>query len=96
MTYANASKEQIKQFNESGFIVIKKAINPTHKGALTPWHQDEAYWGRNYPDAGITCWMPFHKVTVENGCMEFIQAGHLTARHPIDPMGIFLENGEKH
>ena len=28
MTYASASKEQIKQFNESGFIVIKKAINP--------------------------------------------------------------------
>ena len=28
MTYPSAGKEQIKQFNESGFIVIKKAINP--------------------------------------------------------------------
>ena len=166
MTYPNASKEQIKQFNESGFIVIQKAIEPNdlnylesicdkiindpkgnnardwawdegslderkfliiqrsrlndiwpeimiapwrvwatefasslmgaeveftydqflakppRKGALTPWHQDEAYWGQNYPDAGITCWMPFHNVTIKNGCMEFIQAGHLDGIHP--------------
>ena len=42
----------------------------------TLWHQDEAYWGRNLDDKGITCWMPFHDVDVSNGCMHFIDRGH--------------------
>jgi phytanoyl-CoA hydroxylase len=42
----------------------------------TEWHQDEAYWGRNLDDKGITCWMPFHDVDVGNGCMHFIDGGH--------------------
>lgn len=48
-------------------------------GASVPtlWHQDEGYWGRNLDDKGITCWMPFHDVDVSNGCMHFIDAGHL-------------------
>ncbi len=47
------------------------------KSVPTDWHQDEAYWGRNLDDKGITCWMPFHDVGVENGCMHFIDRGHL-------------------
>ena len=50
---------------------------PPGKGATTPWHQDEGYWGRHYADGGITCWMPFHDVSPENGCLEFVHAGHL-------------------
>src|SRR5204862_7991436 len=46
------------------------------KNAPTPWHQDEGYWGRNLDDAGITCWMPFHDVGEENGCMRFVDGGH--------------------
>jgi phytanoyl-CoA hydroxylase len=42
----------------------------------TLWHQDEAYWGRNLGDQGITCWMPFHDVDPRNGCMHFIDRGH--------------------
>jgi phytanoyl-CoA hydroxylase len=42
----------------------------------TLWHQDEAYWGRNLDEKGITCWMPFHDVDVRNGCMHFIDGGH--------------------
>jgi phytanoyl-CoA hydroxylase len=49
---------------------------PPLKGAKTFWHQDEAYWGRNLDDRGITCWMPFHDVSIENGCMQFIDGGH--------------------
>ncbi len=49
---------------------------PPLRGAKTFWHQDEAYWGRNLDDRGITCWMPFHDVSVENGCMQFIDGGH--------------------
>ena len=43
----------------------------------TYWHQDEGYWGRNLDDKGITCWMPLHDVDERNGCMHFIDGGHL-------------------
>jgi phytanoyl-CoA hydroxylase len=49
---------------------------PPREGARTPWHQDEGYWGRNLDERGITCWMPFHDVDVENGCMHFVPGGH--------------------
>jgi phytanoyl-CoA hydroxylase len=49
---------------------------PPREGARTPWHQDEGYWGRNLGERGITCWMPFHDVDVENGCMHFVPGGH--------------------
>ncbi|MGH3301508.1 MAG: phytanoyl-CoA dioxygenase family protein [Streptosporangiaceae bacterium] len=59
---------------------------PPVTGAQTFWHQDEAYWGRNLDNRGITCWMPFHDVSIENGCMQFIDRGHnegvLTHRRP--------------
>ena len=49
---------------------------PPHNDAPTYWHQDEAYWGRNLDEKGITCWMPFHDVDESNGCMHFIDGGH--------------------
>ncbi|HEY8122209.1 MAG TPA: phytanoyl-CoA dioxygenase family protein [Myxococcota bacterium] len=49
---------------------------PPREGARTPWHQDEGYWGRNLEERGITCWMPFHDVSVENGCMHFVPGAH--------------------
>ncbi|MFI5315546.1 MAG: phytanoyl-CoA dioxygenase family protein [Myxococcota bacterium] len=49
---------------------------PPAEGARTPWHQDEGYWGRNLDERGITCWMPFHAVDVENGCMHFVPGAH--------------------
>jgi len=49
---------------------------PPHNEAPTHWHQDEGYWGRNLENRGITCWMPFHDVDVNNGCMHFIDGGH--------------------
>jgi ectoine hydroxylase-related dioxygenase (phytanoyl-CoA dioxygenase family) len=59
---------------------------PPGFGAATPWHQDEGYWGRALFDKGITCWMPFHDVDIQNGCMHFIRGGHklgvLTHRQP--------------
>jgi phytanoyl-CoA hydroxylase len=48
-------------------------------GTSTPtyWHQDEAYWGRNLFDRGVTGWIPLQDVDVGNGCMHFIDRGHL-------------------
>ena len=49
---------------------------PPREGAATYWHQDEAYWGRNLEERGITCWMPLQDVDARNGCMHFIGGGH--------------------
>jgi hypothetical protein len=58
---------------------------PPGMGAATPWHQDEAYWGRRLWDRGITCWMSTHDVNPANGCMHFVRGGHrelLNHRNP--------------
>jgi ectoine hydroxylase-related dioxygenase (phytanoyl-CoA dioxygenase family) len=49
---------------------------PPREGAITYWHQDEGYWGRNLDERGITCWMPLQDVDVNNGCMHFVDRGH--------------------
>jgi len=49
---------------------------PPRDGAVTEWHQDEAYWGRNLDERGITCWMPLQDVDERNGCMHFVRGGH--------------------
>jgi hypothetical protein len=49
---------------------------PPRDGAPTYWHQDEAYWGRNLDERGITCWLPLHDVDERNGCMHFVDRGH--------------------
>jgi phytanoyl-CoA hydroxylase len=50
---------------------------PPGKSVATDWHQDEAYWGRNLENRGITCWIPLQDVDARNGCMHFIDRGHL-------------------
>jgi phytanoyl-CoA hydroxylase len=50
---------------------------PPGKSVPTYWHQDEAYWGRNLFDRGITGWIPLQDVDVGNGCMHFVDGGHL-------------------
>jgi phytanoyl-CoA hydroxylase len=50
---------------------------PPTKSVPTYWHQDEGYWGRNLFDKGVTCWIPLQDVDAKNGCMHFIDAGHL-------------------
>jgi len=61
---------------------------PPQRSAPTYWHQDEAYWGRNLDERGLTCWMPLHDVDEQNGCMHFIDGGHregvLEHRQPAD------------
>ncbi|MGH7143139.1 MAG: phytanoyl-CoA dioxygenase family protein [Planctomycetota bacterium] len=49
---------------------------PPKYGAPTPWHQDEAYWGRRLFDCGITGWLALVDVPFERGCMQFVRGGH--------------------
>ncbi len=49
--------------------VIKK---PAHDGAVTPWHQDEAFHDPMFHYDEISIWVPLQAVNAENGCMQFI------------------------
>jgi phytanoyl-CoA hydroxylase len=81
IAYASALMKTGVEFWYDQFLA-----KPPRDGAPTYWHQDEAYWGRNLLDRGITCWMPLHDVDERNGCMHFIDRGHrdgiLTHRQP--------------
>ncbi len=55
---------------------------PPRSGAPTPWHQDEAYWGRRLWDRGITCWLAPHDVDARNGCMHFVRGAHKRSVRP--------------
>jgi ectoine hydroxylase-related dioxygenase (phytanoyl-CoA dioxygenase family) len=59
-----------------GFWYDQFLAKPPGFGAPTPWHQDEGYWGGALGDKAVTCWMPFHDVNPDNGCMHFIPGGH--------------------
>jgi phytanoyl-CoA hydroxylase len=62
---------------------------PPGKSVPTYWHQDEAYWGRNLDDKGVTGWIPLQDVDAGNGCMHFIDRGHLDGvlpHHPVEGM----------
>lgn len=50
---------------------------PPGASAATAWHQDEGYWGRNLWNKGITGWIPLQDVDVIDGCMQFVDRGHL-------------------
>ena len=49
--------------------VIKK---PAHDGAVTPWHQDEAFHDPMFVYDEISIWVPLQQVDERNGCMQFI------------------------
>ena len=69
--FASALMRQPLQFWYDQFLA-----KPPREGAMTYWHQDEGYWGRNLYDKGITCWLPMQDVDEVNGCMHFIDGGH--------------------
>jgi hypothetical protein len=49
--------------------IIKK---PALDGAVTPWHQDEAFRDPAFDYAEVSIWMPLQYVDERNGCMEFV------------------------
>jgi hypothetical protein len=61
----------------AGFWYDQYIGKPPRDGAETYWHQDEGYWGRDLDNKGLTCWMPLQSVDTSNGCMHFIDRGHL-------------------
>jgi hypothetical protein len=63
---------------------LEHAISkPPFTGAATPWHQDDAFHrkGSGVPES-ISIWMPLQDVTVESGCMQYIQGSNLGPLYP--------------
>ncbi len=45
--------------------------------AASPWHQDQPYWPSK--ESGmLSCWMALDDVTIDRGCMQFIDGSHLS------------------
>jgi ectoine hydroxylase-related dioxygenase (phytanoyl-CoA dioxygenase family) len=49
---------------------------PRFSNAITPWHQDCAYWIDMPDKRAISAWMPLDKATLDNGCMWYIPGSH--------------------
>ncbi len=44
--------------------------------AITPWHQDCAYWIDMPDKRAISAWMPLDNATLDNGCMWYVPGSH--------------------
>jgi len=60
------------------------------------WHQDLHYWGLDANDE-VTAWVALSHASVENGCMRFVPASHMTeAAHTDRPnQGAMLSRGQE-
>jgi ectoine hydroxylase-related dioxygenase (phytanoyl-CoA dioxygenase family) len=57
-------------------------LKPPRHGAVTPWHQDEAYWDGSLDYNALSIWVPLQPATIENGCMHFIPRSHAEEVQP--------------
>ena len=65
-------------------MLINKAPNTN---AITPWHQDAAYW-INMPDKrAASCWVAIDHAYKENGCMWYTPKSHLSPVLPHSQTG---------
>ena len=61
---------------DATFHIDHTLCKPPVDGAVTPWHQDEAFRNPSYDYSEISVWMPLQPVNEVNGCMEFIPGSH--------------------
>ena len=57
-------------------------IKEPHTTHVVTMHQDLTYWGMGEIDGLVTAWLALSDVTVQSGCMDFVQASH---KNPILP-----------
>lgn len=62
--------------DEADFSFDHAIRKPPAIGAVTPWHQDEAYWNPGLAYESLSIWVPLQEATLENGCMQFIPGTH--------------------
>lgn len=57
-------------------------LKPPHEGSAKPPHQDNAHFGIDPPECGVTTWTALDDATVENGCMQYIPGSHRLGNLP--------------
>jgi hypothetical protein len=62
---------------QAAFAGDHTILKPTHKGAPTPWHQDEAFREPGFDYDEISIWIALTDSTIENGAMAYIPGSHL-------------------
>ncbi|MGE0624150.1 MAG: phytanoyl-CoA dioxygenase family protein [Pseudomonadales bacterium] len=51
-------------------------FKPPHSAAITPWHQDEAYWDVHLDYLSVATWLPLDDVDEDNGCLWYLPGSH--------------------
>jgi len=65
-------------------MLINKAPNTN---AITPWHQDAAYWIEMPDKRAASCWVAIDHAYKENGCMWYTPKSHLSPILPHSQTG---------
>lgn len=68
-------------------IAIETFNKPARIGSGVPYHQDNAYFCLNPPDA-LTLWIAIDQVTVENGAIYFVEGSHKLGMLPTKKSGV--------
>jgi ectoine hydroxylase-related dioxygenase (phytanoyl-CoA dioxygenase family) len=78
--YRKISQISRKLLGEDLEIDFDMFINkPPFSNAITPWHQDCAYWIKMPDKRAISAWMPLDKAYLDNGCMWYVPGSHKMA-----------------
>ncbi len=52
-------------------------LKPAGFGAVTPWHQDQAYHDPGFDYRNLNFWLPLDGADEDSGCMHFVPGSHL-------------------
>jgi hypothetical protein len=61
---------------DASFAGDHTIYKPPHKGAATPWHQDEAFTEPVFEFEDLSIWIALNDTTPENGAMAYIPGSH--------------------
>lgn len=92
--FANASRLAVQLLGKQAKFVADHALmKPSHHGATTPWHQDDAFREGIYKHNEISIWLALQETDQTNGCLTFLPGSHLL---PVLPHRSFSGNRKVH
>jgi ectoine hydroxylase-related dioxygenase (phytanoyl-CoA dioxygenase family) len=92
--FANASRLAVQLLGANAkFVADHALVKPAHHGAVTPWHQDDAFREGIYKHNEISIWLALQETDDTNGCLGFIPGSH---RFPVLPHRSFNGNIKAH
>ena len=68
--------EPLRLYSDQAFL------KPPRQGSAKPAHQDNAHFGVDPSDWGVTVWCALDNATVANGCMQYYAGSHLLGAVP--------------